>query len=95
MCEMLLTLFNLVWDNVCAPSDWREGPIVSLFKKGDREDPGDYRGLTLLNVVGKLYSRVMNNRLIKHIELNHMLHEEQGGFELGRSCIDNIFPLRN
>ena len=54
MCEMLLALFNLVWDNEYAPSYWREGLIVSLFKKGDREDPGNYRGITLLNVVGKL-----------------------------------------
>ena len=93
MSEMLLTLFNLVWDKECAPSYWREGLIVSLFKKGDREDPGNYRGITLLNVVGKLYSRVINNRLLKHIELNHMLHEGQGGFRFKRSCIDNIFSL--
>ena len=50
MCEMLLALFNLVWDSKYAPSYWREGLIVSLFKKGDREDPGNYRGITLLNV---------------------------------------------
>ena len=55
MCEMLLILFNLVWDNEFAPTYWQEGLIVSLFKKGDREDPGNYRGITLLNVVGKLY----------------------------------------
>ena len=54
MCEMLLTLFNLVWDNEHAPSHLREGLMVTLFKKGDREDPGNYRGITLLNVVGKL-----------------------------------------
>ena len=80
MCEILLTLFNLVWGNECAPSYWREGLIISLLKKGDREDTGNYRGITLFNVVGKLYSRVINNRLLKHIELNHMLHEGQGGF---------------
>ena len=44
---------------------------------------------------GKLYSRVINNRLLKHLELNHMLHEGQGGFRLGRSCINNIFHLMN
>ena len=93
MCKMLLTLFNLAWDKEYVPNFWREGLIVSLFKKGDREDPGNYRGITLLNVVGKLYSRVINNRLLKHLELNHLLHEGQGGFRLGRSCIDNIFSL--
>ena len=39
--------------------------IVSLFKKGDREDPGNYRGITLLNVVGKLFNKVLNYRLLK------------------------------
>ena len=73
MCEMLLMLFNLVWDNECAPSCWREGLIGSLFKKGDREDPSNYRGITLFNVVGKLYSRVNNNLLLKHIQLNYYL----------------------
>ena len=93
MCEMLLALFNLVWDGEYSPSYWREGLIVSLFKNGDREDPGNYRGITLLNVVGKLYSRVINNRLLKHLGLNHLLHEGQGGFRMGRSCINNIFSL--
>ena len=90
---MLLMLLCLVWDNECAPSYWREGLIVSSFKKGYREDPGNYRGITLLNVLGKLYSRVINNRQLKHIELNHMLHEGQDGFRLGRSCIHYISSL--
>ena len=43
MCEKLLTLSTLAWNNECAPtcSYWREGLIVSLFKKEDREDPGN------------------------------------------------------
>ena len=68
------------------------GLIVSLFKKRAREDPGDYKSITLLNVVGKLYSRVINNHLLKRIELNDILLEGQGGFKLGKSCIDNILP---
>ena len=42
-------------------------------------------------MVGKLYSRVINNCLLKHLELNHKLHKGQEGSRLGRSCIDNIF----
>ena len=37
------------------PGCWGEGMIVSLFKKSDQEDPNNYRGITLLNVVGELY----------------------------------------
>ena len=57
MCEMLSTLFNLVWGNEYTPSYYsREGIIVSFFKKGDREDLGNYKGITHLIVVhiGKL-----------------------------------------
>ena len=44
------------------------------------QNPGNYRGITLLNVVSKLYSRVINKLLLKYLELNHMLHEGQGLF---------------
>ena len=53
MCEMLLALFSLVWNNDYVPTYWREGLIASLFKKGDREDPG-YRGVNVLSVIGKI-----------------------------------------
>ena len=73
MCEMFLTLFNLVWNNkyihVHVPSYCREGLIVSLFKKGGGKDPGNYIYITLLNLIGKLYSRVINNHLLKYLEL--------------------------
>ena len=92
MCEMLLTLFNSVWNNEYVLTYWREDLIVSLFKKGGREGPGNYRGTSLLNVIGKSYSRVINNHLLKYLELNNKFHEEQFFLRIGRSCIDNI-PL--
>ena len=52
MCETLLILFNLVWNNESVPSYWRESLIVNFFKKGDSENPGNYRSITLLNLVG-------------------------------------------
>ena len=38
----------------------REGMIVSLYKKGDQEDPNNFKGITLLNVVGKLFDKAFN-----------------------------------
>ena len=40
------------------------GLIVNIFKKGDREDPGNYRDITLLSVVGKVFCEIPNNRLV-------------------------------
>jgi len=52
---------KVVWHEETVPKQWREGLIVNLFKKGDKEDPGNYRGITLLSMVGKVFCKVINN----------------------------------
>lgn len=47
------------------PNYWRECLIVILFKKQDREDPHNHKGITLLSVIGKLYRSVINNHPLK------------------------------
>ena len=51
----------MAWHKEIIPKQWREGLIVTLFRKGDMEDPGTYRGL--LSVVGK---SLLNIRLVKY-----------------------------
>ena len=65
----------------------------ALFKKGDRKDCGNYRGISLLATVGKILSRVLLNRLSEHISQN-VLPETQCGFRSGRSTMDMIFCLK-
>ena len=63
MVYLLEQLFSVIWLEETVPRQWREGLIVNLFQKGDREDPGNYRGITLLSVVGKVFCKILNNRL--------------------------------
>ena len=62
--------------------------ICFLFKKGDREDPGTYRDITLLSVVGKVFCKVQ--RLVHCLDKG-VLHEGQAGFSVNRSCMDNVY----
>ncbi len=87
MSQGLTELFNLVWKRVKVPENWWMGVTVSLFKKGDRLDSNNYRGITLLNVIGKLFCRVMTARLKEVVKL----HEEQGGFRELRGPEDQLF----
>jgi hypothetical protein len=75
------------------PKDWARGLIFPLYKDGDVRNPDNYRGITLLSVVGKVYASVLNARVMKWCEKNGVLSEEQAGFRPGRSTVDHIFSV--
>ena len=74
--------FQLFGRRRIVPRQWRDGLIVNIFKKGDREDPGNYRGITLLSVVGKVFCKILNNRLVQCLDKEGALHEGQAGLDL-------------
>ena len=59
MVDLLEQLFSVIWQEEIVPGQWREGLIVNIFKKRDREDPANYRGITLLSVVGKVFYKIL------------------------------------
>ena len=81
-----------VWKMCCeawrieqVPRDWMQGVIFPLYKDGDNRDPLNYRGITLLSIVGKVYNRVLTERLTQFAEREGGgIVEEQGGFRPGR-----------
>lgn len=75
------------------PERWREGVISPIFKRGDRENVKNYRGITLLNTAYKIYAMILENRLSREIEQKKLIPETQAGFRRGRSTIDNIMIL--
>ena len=85
--------FNKLFNTGTFPSEWSESVILPIYKKGDFNSPNNYRGISLLNVGGKLYSYILNKRLTQWIEDNKMLNEAQAGFRQGYSTIDHVFTL--
>ena len=89
----LVKLFNICLERGFFPDSWSEGHIIPLFKSGDKSEPNNYRGITLLSTLGKLFSRTLNNRLVKWAESYNVYIEAQAGFRKGMSTVDNIFVL--
>ena len=73
------------------PEDWECGVIIPLYKKGDRMNFDNYRGITLMDVVGKVFSGILQEWLEKWYE--GLIVEEQAGFRKGRCCVDQGFTL--
>ena len=87
--QALAPLFNMALRSATVPAIWRAGEIICLHKKGDKSDVSNYRGITLMCALGKLYARVLNSRLMAH--LDPLLNEAQCGFRQDRSCTDLVF----
>ena len=70
----------------------RNAIIAPIYKKGSRKECGNYRGISLLSVVGKLYSSILVDRVRGKVE--NILGEFQGGFRPLRGCQNQIFRIR-
>ena len=93
MNQALWQLCKLMFEKEKVPDEWLEGIIFPIYKDSDRRDPLNYRGITLLSVVSKVYTSIINERLTRWCEKNNIIVEEQGGFRHGRGCVDKLFVL--
>ncbi|KAJ8012365.1 hypothetical protein DPEC_G00041950 [Dallia pectoralis] len=87
----LTRLFNIAWKSGTVPEEWQTGVVVPLFKKGDQRVCANYRGITLLSLPGKVYSKVLERRVRPIVE--PPIEEEQCGFRPGRGTTDQLFTL--
>jgi len=82
----LHSLILKAWEEKQAPNDWKDALLVTIFKKGDRRECGNYRGISLLSIAGKILARILLNRI--QIVAEIILPESQCG------TIDMIFCAR-
>ena len=88
------SLFNKIFDSGILPTSWLEGSITPIYKnKGDSSDPANYRPITILSCLGKVFTAVLNNRLTDFIDTHKLLNENQAGFRKEYSTSDHIFVL--
>ena len=93
IAPFLVKIFNTLFDKGVYPESWCESIILPLYKKGDINDPGNYRGISLSNTCSKVFGFIINRRLQTWVEENNITGECQAGFKRGYSTVDHIFTL--
>ena len=73
-----------------AVRDWKLKNISPLFKKGPKDDPGNYRPISLTSVPGKMLESIIADDMMSHLEHNKLILDSQHGFRSGRSCLTNL-----
>jgi exonuclease III len=89
----LITFYNTVFDTGDVPVNFKKAVIFPIYKKGCPNEVTNYRGISFCNTIGKIFTGLLLNRLVKYLETTNLLKEFQAGFRKGYSTIDNIFAL--
>ncbi|KAH6586006.1 hypothetical protein BASA50_000949 [Batrachochytrium salamandrivorans] len=90
----LLRVCGQVFASATIPRAWLCASIVSIDKKdGDPLNPGDKRGIALINVGLKLVCKVLQMRIERFVETNNLLSYEQAGFRKREECVGQVVSL--
>jgi hypothetical protein len=85
-------IFCTAWTYERLPKDWSEAILIPFFKKGDQSLCQNYRGISLIDIAGKIFATIILNRFINFRD--NKTRRNQAGFRRGRGCVDQIFSLR-
>ena len=87
----IATLFNECLHQSKIPEKWDEAIIILLYKKGDQKDISNYRPISLLNNIYKLFTKIITNRITRTLDENQP--REQAGFRKGFSTVDHLHAV--
>jgi hypothetical protein len=92
---MLMTaIFNGALSNNVFPQAWKEATVIGIPKPGKpKSEPTSYRPISLLNVLGKIYERLIYKRLKDYADAKSLIPDEQYGFRTGHSCIQQVHRI--
>ena len=86
---ILIKLFNMCLKESCFPDCWKVSSVVPVFKNvGVRSTAKNYRRVSLLSVVSKVFEKLVNNRIFDHLENCGLFSDFQYGFRSSRSTAD-------
>ncbi|CAM4390866.1 unnamed protein product [Caretta caretta] len=91
IAEPLAIIFQNSWRSGEVPDDWKKANVVPIFKKGKKEDPGNYRPVSLTSVPGKIMEQVLEESILKHLEERKVIRNSQHA--KGKSCLTNLIAF--
>jgi hypothetical protein len=89
---LLYTLIYSIWNKEELPQQWKESIIIPIYKKDDKTDCNNYRGISLLSTAYKILSNILLARLTPYV--NEIIGDRQCGFHRNRSTMDQLFYIR-
>ena len=93
IAKPLEIIFNLSLSSGIYPNMWKMATVMPLFKKGDRHSPSNYRPISLLSTVGKVFERVIFKHAHNYFIENSLFYKYQSGFMPGHSTVHQLIEM--
>ena len=75
------------------PEDWRKADVTPVFKKGKKDDPGNYSLVCLTSIPGKVMEQLILGAVSRHIKDKRVIRDSQHGFTKRKSCLINLIAF--
>ncbi|GAB0208076.1 mitochondrial enolase superfamily member 1 [Grus japonensis] len=93
LAKPLSIIYQQSWLTGEVPDDWRLANVMPIYKKGWKEDPGNYRPVSLTSVLGKIMEWFILSALTRQVQDNQGIRPSQHGFMKGRSRLTNLISF--
>ncbi|GAB0204135.1 mitochondrial enolase superfamily member 1 [Grus japonensis] len=86
-------MYQQSWLTREVPVDWRLANVTPTYKKGQKEDLGNYRPVSLTLVLGKVMEQIIVSAVMQHTQDNQAIRPSQHGFMKGKSCLTKLISF--
>ncbi|GAB0208346.1 mitochondrial enolase superfamily member 1 [Grus japonensis] len=90
LTKPLSIIYQQSWLTREVPVDWRLANVMSIYKKGQKEDPRNYRSVSLTLVPGKVMEQILLETMLRHMKNKEVIGDSHHGFTKGKSCLTNL-----
>ena len=98
LCDDSIVLpLKLIFSNILRTSNfpilWKLANVTPVFKKNDKQLINNYRPISLLPLLSKIFEKILFNKIYEHLHNNNLLTCNQSGFRPGDGCINQLLYL--
>ncbi|GAB0188589.1 mitochondrial enolase superfamily member 1 [Grus japonensis] len=86
----LSIIYQQSWLTREVPVDWKLANVTPIYKKVQKEDPRNYRSVSLISALEKVTEQIILSAITWHIQDNQMIRPSQHEFMKGKSCLTNL-----
>ena len=86
LASIMTIIYRASLQQATVPEEWKKAKVVPIFKKGDHSAASNYRPVSLTSIVSKVMEHITSSQVMRHLDINDVLHDAQHGFRKRRSC---------